>query len=90
MLTPENTRIEFFVPLKYLTRLTVGEKVFFDCDGCAKNNVAVISYISPDAEYLPPLVYSRENDDKIIFRVKAQIEKANLFKPGQPVTVTLP
>jgi len=87
LLTPDNTRIEFFVPLKYLTRIKVGQQIHFTCEGCDNNNLAVISYVSPDAEYLPPLIYSRENDDKIVFRIKAQIKNPTVYKPGQPVMV---
>ncbi len=89
LLTPENIRIEFFVPLEFLAKLKTGQKISFDCEGCAKNNPAVISYISPDAEFLPPLVYSRENNTKLVFRIKAQINSPVLFKPGQPVMVNL-
>lgn len=89
LLTPENIRIEFFVPLEFLAKLKTGQKISFDCEGCAKNNPAVISYISPDAEFLPPLVYSRENNTKLVFRIKAQINSPDLFKPGQPVMVNL-
>lgn len=89
LLTPENIHIEFFLPLDYLAKIKVGQKISFDCDGCAKNNSAVISYVSPDAEYLPPLVYSRDNDSKLVFRIKAYINNPSLFKPGQPVMVNL-
>lgn len=89
LLTPENIRIEFFVPLDYLSKLHVGQKITFDCEGCAPDNAAVINYVSPDAEYLPPLVYSRENNSKLVFRIKAQMKQPTLFKPGQPVTVHL-
>ncbi|MBL7478354.1 HlyD family secretion protein [Legionella bononiensis] len=89
LLTPENIRIEFFVPLEFLAQLKVGQNISFDCEGCQKNNPAVISYISPDAEYLPPLVYSRDNSSKLVFRIKARINNPSLFKPGQPVMVNL-
>lgn len=89
LLTPENIRIEFFVPLDYLSKLKLGQQITFDCDGCNKNNSAVINYISPDAEFLPPLVYSRDNSSKLVFRIKAQIKNPLAFKPGQPVTVSL-
>lgn len=89
ILTPDNIRIEFFVPLEFLAKIKVGQKISFDCDGCAENNSAVIRYVSPDAEYLPPLVYSSDNDSKLVFRIKAHIDNPSAFKPGQPVTVNL-
>ncbi len=89
LLTPENIYIEFFVPLSYLNRIKVGQSIVFDCEGCAANNKAQISYVSPDAEYLPPLVYSRDNSSKLVFRIKARLNDPSSFKPGQPVVVTL-
>lgn len=89
LLTPENIRIEFFVPLEYSSKLKVGRNITFNCEGCDSNNTAVISYISPDAEFIPPLVYSRDNYSKLVFRIKAQIANPFSFKPGQPVTVNL-
>lgn len=90
LLTPENTRIEFFVPAADLPRLHMGKPIFFDCDGCRRNNSATIQYVSPLAEYLPPLIYSRDNMNKLVFRIKASIEHPDWFKPGQPVVVRIP
>ena len=88
LLTPDNIRIEFFVPAADLTALSVGRKILFTCDGCDKENHAVINYVSPRAEYVPPLVYSTDNRDKLVFRIKASLEKPTQFKPGQPVVIT--
>jgi HlyD family secretion protein len=87
LLTPRNTRIEFFVPLEDLAKIYVGKKIQFSCENCSKENQAVISYVSPEAEYAPPLVYSRENSDKLVFRIKARAEHADRIMPGQPVIV---
>ena len=89
LLAPENMRIEFFVPVSSLAKLKLGQLITFNCQGCEKDNSAHVSYISPVAEYIPPLVYSRDNSDKLVFRVKAAIAKPLQFKPGQPVTVTV-
>lgn len=90
LLTTDNRFIEFFVPAGVLPLLSVGKHITFDCQGCSKKNQAQVQYISPEAEYLPPLVYSRENMDKLVFRIKATMDKADQFKPGQPVVVTVP
>lgn len=90
LLAPENIQIEFFVPDVAFSALHVGKQIVFECAGCAKSNQAVIQYISPEAEYVPPLVYSRENRDKLVFRVKATLAHPAQFKPGQPVVVMVP
>ncbi|MFZ4077208.1 MAG: HlyD family secretion protein [Legionellaceae bacterium] len=87
LLDPNNIRIEFFVPARDLPSLTLKQTLYFTCEGCAESNKAVVSFISPEAEYMPPLIYSRDNQDKIVFRVKAIPKKPTLFKPGQPVIV---
>ena len=89
LLTPNNIYLQFFIPLSYLSTLKVGQKITFECEGCAPNNAAEINYISPNAEYLPPLVYSRENASKLVFRVKARPQNPMNFKPGQPIEVFL-
>lgn len=89
LLTPQTVRIQFFVPAADLSHLRLGQKITFECEGCAQQNQATIQYISSEAEYIPPLIYSEANIDKLIFRVKASIKKAMSFKPGQPVIVTV-
>ncbi|WP_115174514.1 HlyD family secretion protein [Legionella feeleii] len=90
LLPPENVRIEFFVPVQTLTRLRRGQEITFLCDGCMKTSEATINYISPEAQFIPPLVYSRDNSDKLVFRIKAKLKHPSEFKPGQPVSVFLP
>jgi len=89
LLTPDNIRIEFFVPVMGLNNLRIGKNISFTCEGCPKDNQATISYISPTAEYIPPLVYSNENTDKLVFRVKASLHNPEQFKPGEPVVVSI-
>lgn len=88
ILDPKNVRIEFFVPVERMSTLKVGQNVTYACDGCNKINKAVIWYVSPEAEYIPPLVYSRDNNDKLVFRIKATPEHLMSLKPGQPVVIT--
>lgn len=90
LLAPENVHIEFFVPLVELKNLRVGSNLNFSYEGSIDVYEAIVSYISPEAEYLPPLLYSRENSDKIVFRIKAisNTKEAKLF-PGLPVSVSV-
>jgi len=89
LLTHENTRIEFFVPLQQLADLHIGKSVAFSYETSTAMNKATITYISPEAEYMPPLVYSRDNSEKIVFRVKASVEHGERLIPGEPVMVTI-
>ena len=53
---------------------------------------ATITFISPQNEYTPPVIYSNENRSKLVFMViaKPTVQSAPMLHPGQPVEVTLP
>ncbi|MDP3704832.1 MAG: HlyD family efflux transporter periplasmic adaptor subunit [Legionellaceae bacterium] len=89
LLTHNNTRIEFFVPLNQLADLSIGKDILFYYDGTSNKKKAKISYISPEAEYMPPLIYSRDNNDKLVFRIKAQVECSERLIPGEPVVIVV-
>ncbi len=84
----DHIRIEFFVPVQALSHLRLGQAIEFEYAGCADVGHAQINYISPDVEYAPPLVYSRDNNDLLVFRIKAVIQNPQDFKPGQPIIAT--
>ena len=50
---------------------------------------ATVSFISPQAEYTPPLIYSESSRAKLVFLIEARppSEQARLLNPGQPVEV---
>jgi HlyD family secretion protein len=91
ILPPENMEIRFFVPETIVGKLKVGENVEVQCDGCASTVSAAITFISPQCEYTPPVIYSNENRSKLVFMIIAKPpgEKAMLLHPGQPVEVTV-
>ncbi len=51
---------------------------------------ARISYLSPQPEYTPPILYNRDNRSKLVFMVEAVFEGnvARDLHPGQPADVT--
>jgi HlyD family secretion protein len=89
LLPPENIFVRFFVPETALASIHAGEKVRFSCDGCRKDLIGTISFISPTAEYTPPLIYSDTTSAKLVFMIEARpaLAQASLFNPGQPVVV---
>jgi HlyD family secretion protein len=89
LLPPDNVKLRFFVPEPRLGAIQVGDEVQVSCDACAPDLAAVISYISPDAEYTPPVIYSREMRAKLVYLVEARPRQPTALRPGQPVDVTL-
>jgi HlyD family secretion protein len=91
MLPPENVKVRFFVPEPVVGSLAPGRAIRIRCDGCAADVPAVLSYVSDQAEYTPPVIYSNESRAKLVFLVEARPRPADATKlrPGQPVEVTL-
>lgn len=89
LLPPGNIKVRFFVPEAALGGLRVGQPVTMRCDGCAQPIPATIRYVSTQAEYTPPVIYSNETRGKLVFMVEAQPAPADAaaLHPGQPVEV---
>lgn len=93
LLPPIRRKVRFFVPETLLGGIEMGQQLGLRCDGCAKNIVVSVSYVSPQAEYTPPVIYSRENRAKLVYMVEAvpvKKEEAMKLHPGQPVEVVVP
>ncbi len=89
LLPPENIKVRFFVPETVVGRLSLNEKVGVSWDG-GTTVVGRIAYISPRAEYTPPVIYSTECRAKLVFLIEAVFDpdSARLLHPGQPVDVS--
>ena len=61
------------------------------CDGCAAEVPVVVSFVSTEAEFTPPVIYSNETRSKLVFMVEARPSAADApkLRPGQPVSVLL-
>jgi HlyD family secretion protein len=83
----DRVRLRFFAPQTEIPAYAIGHEVTFSCDGCAKDLKAKISYISPRPEFTPPVIYSREARERMVFLVEAQPADAKGLTPGQPIDV---
>ena len=90
LLPPENVKIRFFVPQDVIARLAPGQAVRIACDGCGAPIAATISFIAPEAEYTPPVIYSRQQRARLVFMIEARpSERATELRVGQPVDVSV-
>ncbi|KVX16918.1 secretion protein HlyD [Burkholderia ubonensis] len=92
MLPPQNVKVRFFVPEAAVASLAPGRAVAIHCDGCAADVPARITYVSSQAEYTPPVIYSNESRTKLVFMIEARpaVADAPKLHPGQPVAVRVP
>ena len=91
LLPPGNVKVRFFIPEARLGAVRLGQKVSLSCDGCPAPVAAAVTYIAPQAEFTPPVIYSKESRAKLVFlaEAKAQAAEAAKLHPGQPVDVSL-
>jgi HlyD family secretion protein len=89
LLPPENIRVRFFVPERVLGSLVPGQSVEVRRDGATNTVTARITSIATQAEFTPPVIYSRESRAKLVYMVEGHFEPdvAAQLRPGQPVDV---
>jgi len=90
LLAPQDIKIIFYVTEPQLSSLQPGQTVQVNCDHCQQTINAKISFISPQAEYTPPVIYSNDTRAKLVYRIEAlpALKDAQKMHPGQPVDVT--
>lgn len=90
LLPPANLRVRFYVPELSRARLKTGDAIAVTCDGCPAGLAATIVFIGREAEYTPPVIFSREERAKLVYPVEAEpIGRTRELTAGQPVTVHL-
>jgi HlyD family secretion protein len=88
ILPPENLKLRFFAPERLLATMKIGEKISFSCDSCAAGLTATISYVASEPQFTPPIIYSLDEREKLVFLVEARPDDPKGFRPGLPVTIT--
>ena len=86
VLPPANIYVRFFVPQSQLSRAHLGQKVRIACDGCQPVD-ATITFIAAEQEFTPPVIFSNESRDKLVFKLEARLPGGLNLHPGQPVQV---
>lgn len=87
LLPPAGVKVRVFVPEERLAAIHVGDPVTVTADGIKTSFTGKISFISPRAEYTPPVIYSRESRTKLVYLVESSFPPASTtnLHPGQPV-----
>jgi len=79
-------KVKFYLPETVRAGFSLGEQVAVSCDGCTDGLTATISHFASDPQFTPPVIYSRDERNRLTFLVEATLDAADL-PPGQPVTV---
>lgn len=87
LIPDDRITVRFFVPEGAVAAYRPGRQVRFRCDGCVDGLTATISYVSPRPEFTPPIIYSREARDRLVFMVEARPANGVALVPGLPVDV---
>jgi HlyD family secretion protein len=88
LLPDAKRKLRFFVPQDRIAGLRPGMTIRYSCDGCGASREAKISFISPRAEFSPPVIYSEGARAKLVFLVEAVLPVADKpLPPGLPVEV---
>jgi HlyD family secretion protein len=89
LLPPKNVKVRAFVPQTRIGAIRLGDPVQVIVDGVPAPFSAKVSFISPQVEFTPPVIYSRESRSKLVFMIEIRFDPAiaGELHPGQPVDV---
>jgi HlyD family secretion protein len=89
IMPPGNMKLRFFVPEPDLPKLAIGDGVRVVCDNCAADLTAKIYFIATSAEYTPPVIYSLDERNKLVYLIQARPSRPDALRVGQPISVYL-
>jgi HlyD family secretion protein len=89
IMPPGNMKLRFYVPETELPKLTIGDEVRVTCDNCAADLTAKIYFIATTAEYTPPVIYSLDERNKLVYLIQARPARPDVLRVGQPISVFL-
>ena len=87
IMPPGNMKLRFYVPETELPKLAIGDEVRVTCDNCAADLTAKIYFIATTAEYTPPVIYSLDERNKLVYLIQARPARPDVLRVGQPISV---
>ena len=87
IMPPGNMKLRFFVPESDLPKLAIGDEVRVTCDNCAADLTATVYFIATMAEYTPPVIYSLDERNKLVYLIQARPSRPDALRVGQPISV---
>src|ERR1700710_1573751 len=87
IMPPGNIKVRFFAGEADLPKFALGDEVRVTCDNCASDLTAKIYFIATMAEYTPPVIYSLEERNKLVYLIQARPCRPDVLRVGQPISV---
>ncbi|TRW96607.1 HlyD family efflux transporter periplasmic adaptor subunit [Paracoccus sp. M683] len=82
-------KLRLYVPEADIAGIAPGTELRVNCDGCA-DATARVTYVSDAPEFTPPVIYSLQNRQKLVYLIEAvPAPGGTALKPGQIVDVAL-
>lgn len=82
-------KLRLYVPETAISAIAPGSRLVVHCDGCPDDLGAEVIYVSDGPEFTPPVIYSLESRQKLVYLIEARPEDTAWLKPGQIVDVAL-
>jgi HlyD family secretion protein len=80
-------KVKFYLPEAARNAFRLGDEVAVGCDGCPSGLTAKLSWFASDPEFTPPIIYSRDERQRLTFLAEATLAADSALHPGQPVSV---
>ena len=87
IMPPGNMKLRFYVPETELPKFAIGDEVRVTCDNCAADLTARVYFLATTAEYTPPVIYSLDERNKLVYLIQARPSRPDALRVGQPVSI---
>ncbi|MGD9913938.1 MAG: HlyD family secretion protein [Rhizobiaceae bacterium] len=87
LLPDGSVKLRLYVPEPQFAGIAVGSELAISCDGCPEGLTARVSFVSASPEFTPPVIYSLETRQKLVYLVEARLTDDGRLQPGQIVDV---
>lgn len=87
MYDPARMKAVLFLPETDRARATIGQQLALSCDGCREGIQARLVRLASSPQHTPPIIYSRDERHRLVFRAEALIPPGSGLLPGQPISL---
>jgi len=90
ILPPGAVTVLFYLPEAERMGFAIGQTLGLSCDGCPPGLTVTVTRLDSAPQYTPPVIYSRDERARLVFRAEARLDQDAALLPGQPVTLDHP